>query len=110
MSHYSFAVVTRPQAGLGFRLAGARVEEVEAADVAERFRALLTDRNLGLLAVEETLLGRVPETLLERAAREGIPVLLPFAFPVRWEEGGHAEEYVAELIRRAIGYHVRIRR
>jgi V/A-type H+-transporting ATPase subunit F len=110
VSHHSLAVVTRPRAGLGFRLAGARVEEVEAAEVAERVRALLADRSLGILAVEEALLGRVPETLLDRAAREGVPVLLPFTFPARWEEGGRAEEYVAALVRRAIGYHVRIRR
>jgi hypothetical protein len=60
--------------------------------------------------VEETLLERVPEALLQRVGREGVPVLLPFAFPRAWEEAGRGEQYVATLIRRAIGYHVKIQR
>ena len=52
----------------------------------------------------------MPEPLLERVGREGVPVLLPFALPRRWEEAGRGEEYVATLIRRAIGYHVKIQR
>lgn len=50
MSRYWFRVVTRPGAGLGFRLAGAPVEEVEEEEVAERFRAMLEDPGLGVLA------------------------------------------------------------
>jgi|SRR3990172_3660069 len=110
MSRYWFGVVTRPGDGLGFRLAGAVVEEVEEGDVAERFRALLADPGLGVLAVEEELLKQVPEPLLEKIGREGVPVLLPFAFPRSWKEVGRGEEYVATLIRRAIGYHVKIQR
>jgi V/A-type H+-transporting ATPase subunit F len=110
VSRYRFQVVTRPGDGLGFRLAGASVEEVEETAVAERFKALLADPSLGVLAVEEELLKQVPEALLEKLGREGVPVLLPFAFPRRWEQAGRGEEYVATLIRRAIGYHVKIQR
>jgi V/A-type H+-transporting ATPase subunit F len=110
VDRYGFKVVTRPGRGLGFRLAGAQVEEVAPGEVAERCRALLADRGLGVVAMDEELLGELPESVLERTGREGIPVLLPFAFPARWAEGGRGEEYVAALIRRAIGYHVKIRR
>jgi vacuolar-type H+-ATPase subunit F/Vma7 len=110
VSRYWFKVVTRPGEGLGFRLAGAPVEEVEEGDVAARFRALLAEPGLGVLAVEEGLLKQVPELLLERIGRDGVPVLFPFAFPRRWEEAGRGEQYVATLIRRAIGYHVKIQR
>lgn len=110
MSRYWFKVVTRRGEGLGFRLAGAPVEEIEEGEEAERFKALVADASLGVLAVEEQLLERVPEPLLQRIGREGVPVLLPFALPKRWEEVGRGEEYVATLIRRAIGYHVKIQR
>jgi vacuolar-type H+-ATPase subunit F/Vma7 len=110
MSRYWFRVVTRPGEGLGFRLAGAPVEEVAETDVAERFKALLADPGVGVLAVEEELLAQVPEPLLEKVGRDGVPVLLPFASPRRWEEAGRGEQYVATLIRRAIGYHVKIQR
>ncbi len=109
MSRYWFTVVTRPGQGLGFRLAGAPVEEVEEADAAERVGALLADPRLGVLALEEELLGRLPQPLLTRIERDGVPVLLPFALPRRWREARRGEEYVAALIRRAIGYHIKIR-
>jgi V/A-type H+-transporting ATPase subunit F len=110
MGRYTFRVATRPGEGLGFRLAGAAVEEVEAGEEADRFKALLSDPTLGVLAVEQGLLESVPESVLERASREGVPVLLPFTLPRRWQETGRGEEYVASLIRRAIGYHVKIQR
>jgi V/A-type H+-transporting ATPase subunit F len=110
MGRYGFKVVTRPGHGLGFRLAGVTVEEIGKEDAAERFRALLADPSLGVLAVEEELLEQVPQALLEKIGREGVPVLLPFAFPRLWKEAGRGEEYVAALIRRAIGYHVKIQR
>lgn len=109
-SRYRFKVITRPGEGLGFRLAGAPVEEIEEARVAERFRALLADPASGVLAVEAELLEKVPEPLLEKVGRDGVPVLLPFTFPSRWREAGRGEEYAATLIRRAIGYHVKIQR
>ena len=110
MSRYWFRVATRPGDGLGFRLAGAPVEEFEKGDVAERFRALLADPSLGVLAVEEELLEQVPQPLLEKIGRQGVPILFPFALPRSWKEAGRGEEYVATLIRRAIGYHVKIQR
>lgn len=109
MSRYRFRIVTRPGQGLGFRLAGAPVEEVEEAEATARISTLLADPDLGVLAVEESLLSRLPEPLLARVGRAGVPVLLPFALPGRWGESGRGEAYVAAMIRRAIGYHIKIR-
>lgn len=86
------------------------MEEVEESAAAERLKEILGEPGLGVLAVEEDLLRQLPETTLERVERQGIPVILPFAVPARWGEGGAGEEYVAALIRRAIGYHVKIER
>lgn len=105
-----FAVVTRPGAGLGFRLTGAPVVEVPPGEEAARFRDLLSDPALGVLAVDDEVLGAVPEPLLRRAAVRGLPVLLPFSPPRRIAEAGRGREYVAALIRRAIGYHVKLER
>jgi V/A-type H+-transporting ATPase subunit F len=110
MSRYWFKVVTRPGEGLGFRLAGAPVEEVAEGQESERFKAVIAEQQVGVLAVEQAVLERLPEPLLEKVGREGVPVLLPFALPRRWQEAGHGEEYVATLMRRAVGYHVKIQR
>jgi V/A-type H+-transporting ATPase subunit F len=108
ISQYRFKVVTSPGAELGFRLAGVPVEAVDEKIAAERISALLAEPDLGVLAVEEELLRRTPERLLAKVARKGMPVVLPFTFPKHWGEGGGGETYVAELVRRAIGYHIKI--
>jgi V/A-type H+-transporting ATPase subunit F len=105
-----FRVVMRPGAGLGFRLAGGTVVDVPPGDEAARFRDLLSDPALGVLAVDEEVLMAVPDPLLRRAASRGLPVLLPFSLPRRVAEAGRGREYVAALVRRAIGYHIRIER
>jgi len=108
MDQYRMKVVTRPGAGLGFRLAGVSVEEMAEDRAADRLAALVEEPGLGLLAIDDVLVPQVPQAALERAAREGVPIVLPFTLPVRWEEGVGGEEYVAALIRRAIGYHIKL--
>lgn len=102
------AVVVRPGDGLGFRLAGADVEEVAAGGEAATLRRLVADPRLGVVAVEEELLAAVPERVLRRARDAGVPVILPFAMPRRWGEEGRGQAYVAALVRRAIGYAVKL--
>jgi V/A-type H+-transporting ATPase subunit F len=102
------AVVVRPGDALGFRLAGAAVEEVAAGAEPAAFRRLLGDPRLGVVAVEEELLRAAPDRLLRRARERGLPVILPFALPRRWGEEGRGRAYVAAIIRRAIGYAVKL--
>ena len=103
----SLRVVTRPGDGLGFRLAGVPVEEVPAGEEAARFRRLSADPGAGVLAIETTVLDAVPESLLRSAAARPLPVVVPFTLP-RASAAGGGREFVAALIRRAIGYHVRL--
>jgi V/A-type H+/Na+-transporting ATPase subunit F len=104
----ALAVAVRPGDALGFRLAGATVEEVAAGGEAQAFRRLLADPAVGVLAVEEELLAAVPARVLGRAKERGIPVILPFALPRRIGEEGRGRAYVAALIRRAVGYAVKL--
>lgn len=102
------AVLVRPGDERGFQLAGARVATAGAGEEAQAVKALLSEPTLGVLAVEEELLGRVPPGLLRRVRERGVPILLPFALPRSWGEAGRGREYVAALIRRAIGYAVKL--
>ncbi len=104
----SLAVAVRPGDGLGFRLAGAAVEEVPPGGETAAFRRLLADPHAGVLAVEEELLKAVPARVLRRARERGLPVILPFALPRTIAEEGRGREYVAAIIRRAIGYSVKL--
>jgi V/A-type H+-transporting ATPase subunit F len=102
------AMAVRPGDAGGFRLAGAEVREVAPGEEPAAFRELLGDPHLGVLAVEEELLAAAPPRLLARARERGLPVVLPFALPRRWGEPGRGQSWVAELIRRAVGYGVRL--
>jgi V/A-type H+/Na+-transporting ATPase subunit F len=102
------AVAVRPGDALGFRLAGAAVEEIAPGAEGQALRRLLADEKLGVLAVEEQLLAAVPPRLLGRARERGVPVILPFALPRAWGEEGRGRAYVAALIRRAVGYAVKL--
>jgi V/A-type H+-transporting ATPase subunit F len=101
-------VVTRPGDGLGFRLAGVEVEELAPGAEAERLRQLLSDPSLGVVAVEARLVPAAPVIPFRQIRERGLPVLLPFALPRSWREPARGREYVAALIRRAIGYHIRL--
>jgi V/A-type H+-transporting ATPase subunit F len=101
-------VCVRPGDALGFRLAGATVEEVPAGGEAAAFRRLLGDPHAGVVAVEEELLRAVPDRLVRRAHDAGLPVILPFALPRSWGDAGRGRAYVAALIRRAVGYGVKL--
>lgn len=103
-----FAVAVRPGDALGFRLAGATVEEIAPGGEAQAFRRLLADARLGVLAVEEEVLAAAPPRVLARARDRGIPVILPFALPRSLGEEGRGRAYVAALIRRAVGYGVKL--
>jgi V/A-type H+-transporting ATPase subunit F len=102
------AVAVRPADALGFRLAGATVEAVAEADEAAAFKKLLGDPAIGVVAVEEELLAAAPPRLLKRARERGVPVVLAFALPRRRADMGRGREYVAALVRRAVGYAVKL--
>ena len=101
-------VAVRPGDALGFRLAGATVEEVGPGRRRRRFRRLAAAADAGVLAVEEELLAAARPRPLRRARERGLPVVLPFALPRRWGEEGRGRAYVAALIRRAVGYGVKL--
>lgn len=107
-SALGLVVVVRPERSLGFRLAGAAVEEVAPGGEAAALRRLVADPHLGVLAVEDEVLRATPPRILARARRAAVPVLLPFALPARLGEAGRGGDYVAALVRRAVGYAVKL--
>ena len=104
-------VITYPDMALGFRMAGADVIEIErgreSPGVLER---VIEEGRYGLIAVEEELLDRIPEELERRIRKKGRPVLIPIRSPQGWSKEKAKEPYVAKILRRTIGYHIKIKR
>lgn len=106
-----FLVITGEGGSAGFRAAGFESVEVKGAqEAAELLMRLTEEEKCGLIAVEEKLLLGVPETVMRRIRRKGLPVVMHINIPGKWEERGVGESPVVRLIRRAIGYQIKIKR
>lgn len=99
-------VLTPPDARHGFALSGVRQAELVAGQLAESLPPLLADPAVGLVILDERLTaGDVRPWLREIERRwPGLIVILPAPAAVPLAE----EDYVLHLIRRAIGYQVRL--
>ncbi len=99
-------VVCRPETAPGFELAGLfPVEAASPAAASEAVLALAQDPEIGLVLVQDDL---APDLRgLERRIGGPLPLLIPFPAPAGPPEVG-AADYVAEILRRAVGYRVRL--
>lgn len=104
-------VVTDPDTALGFRLAGIEVAEVTGADKAvERLLALLRAKEAGIVIYNEEYRSAIPEKNQATLEESLTPIF--FAIPVARAApiSERREEYLARLLRRAIGYQLKIKR
>ena len=108
MSH-AVHIVCRPTIAAGFALAG--LAAVSAANAVQALRELsrLSERHdVGIVLMEDLLYEALPEEVLRGLDRRALPLVVPFPSP-RWEAGvAGAEQAIANLFRRAIGYRIRL--
>ena len=99
------------ETALGFRLSGV---EVRTADTVEELRsrveAVFDDREVRLVIVDEDLVRQLPEKLERRIENSARPLFLPIPTIKGWRGEARPETYAARLIRRAIGYQIKIKR
>lgn len=102
------AVCTPGIAG-GFRLAGLRPTEARDAEEGGRLLAELLDRpGVGVILVEEPCYDALPAAARRRVALRPLPLVVPFPAP-RWAPRPPGPEaFIAELLRQAVGYRVRL--
>jgi len=108
MSH-EIRVLCRPAVAVGFRLASLRVlVAADAAAAAARLETLRRDPAVGLVLVEDTLHTQLPPEEA-RASGAALPIVVPFPGPSWKAPGSAAEARILEILRRALGYRVRLR-
>lgn len=108
---YKVMVVTDSESADGFRLAGVDVIGLTADDDQSAvISELLNDDSIGVLAVNQSFVDHLDERLRVRLEQSNRPVAV-FIPAGRQEVGGaQKREYVARLIRRAIGFDIKLRR
>ncbi len=99
--------LTTEDAEFGFRLAGYTHHILKPKEVETRLMNLTRDPDTGLIIIDERLLKGISDERLRKLQErwKGILTILPA--PTRGEE--RFEDYVQRLIKKAIGYHVRLR-
>jgi vacuolar-type H+-ATPase subunit F/Vma7 len=108
MSEAQLVVIAGTGLTAGFALAGVHVLEAANGDHAAREIARLADQGAtGVIIIEEPLYQSIPEEVRRGFARTSLPVVIPVPGP-DWTAESSAHEYIVEILRRAIGYRVRL--
>ena len=97
-----FVVMVQSALADGFRLAGAQTLRVNAGEAEEHIRTLLKEGAEALLAIDDSLLDEIDDTLLRRVDRsEGLfYVMIPGLEVGRMTVG----DRLGELVERAVGF------
>jgi vacuolar-type H+-ATPase subunit F/Vma7 len=104
--------VVREDLAAGFALAG--VEVAPAADgqaARAALSAALSGGQYGVVIVEQELLSAMDEGTRAEAAASVVPLVIAVPGEMRWREAEEApaDDYVARLVRRAVGYQLNIK-
>jgi vacuolar-type H+-ATPase subunit F/Vma7 len=108
MKGQQLVVISSPGLSAGFALAGVPVfEATDGADAARQIDHLVDAMNAGVILIDEPLYEDLPEEVMRDLRRSALPVVIPVPGP-DWTTESTAHEYIVEILRRAIGYRVRL--
>ncbi len=108
MSDPQLVVIASPGLSAGFSLAGVHVfQAANGEDAAREIGRVASEADAGVIIIEEPLYDDIPEELRRAFARSPLPVVIPVPGP-DWTAESNAHDYIVEILRRAIGYRVRL--
>jgi len=106
---YDVVVITDEVSMVGFRLTGVEVRGATPETAAEILRQTIDRGNVGLIAINEDFIKRFDQRMMRIVAESEMPLIIPFPPVLYTEEKRDVEEsYAAQLIRKAIGYHIKL--
>ncbi len=96
----------------GFGLAGFEVMEAPPSktDATALVERLEEEGRYAIIFMEDGLFNSISEETMRRIRKKGLPVIVPLSVSAGWKEKVREESPVARLIRRAIGYHIKIKK
>jgi vacuolar-type H+-ATPase subunit F/Vma7 len=100
------AFITPGDAEFGFRLTGTDQYIADKGNFMNVLKGTAADPDTGLIIIDERLINSENEALMKDIERSWHGILLVLPSPER--AGAEIEDYASRLIRRAIGYHVRL--
>jgi vacuolar-type H+-ATPase subunit F/Vma7 len=108
MTEKRLVALTTLQASAGFALAGVPVfPEADGPSAARRIELLISESDVGVVMIEEALYRDLPEDLMRVLRDKPVPVVIPMPGP-DWAGETTAHDYIVDILRRAIGYRVKL--
>ncbi len=108
---YKVIVLTDPESADGFRLAGIDVvEALTPEDARKTLISLMNDDKSGIIAVNEDFMEAIDERTREKIDKIYRPIVIPIPSKKKVEISEERREYLASLIRRAIGFDIKLSR
>jgi vacuolar-type H+-ATPase subunit F/Vma7 len=108
---YRLIVLTDPETGDGFRLAGVDVRIANSNEEARKILAGLVDDDAsGIIAVNEQMMQGIDERLQKKIDSIYRPIVISLPITERLQIGQDHRAYLSRLIRRAIGFDITLRR
>jgi vacuolar-type H+-ATPase subunit F/Vma7 len=101
------ALITPPDSKYGFSLSGIPQYVAEPHDLEGMLKNIMTESDTGLVIIDERMINGVTEERLHELEHGWQGILLVLPSPVK--PPAEVEDYASRLIRRAIGYHVRLK-
>jgi V/A-type H+-transporting ATPase subunit F len=101
------AFITPPDVGDGFLLGGIPQHAADVHEAEDMIREVMGEPDTGLVVVDERLMKGLSEERLKEIQRGWPGILLVLPSPER--PSAPEEDYALRLIRRAIGYHVKLK-
>lgn len=106
---YSVRVLARPAVAAGFQLAGLKIIEASSpAEGARRIVLLLDEPGLGVLLVESGIFDALTDEVRHELSRRPLPMVVPFPGPSWGPALAGPDAFIADLLRQAIGYRVKL--
>ncbi len=104
-------VICRRDTALGIALAGVAPIEAETGTAAVAALASLAHLPArgGIVLIEQPLYEQLPGSVRRQLRKDGLPIVMPFPGPAPLAPGVAPEEELLEVLRRAVGYRVRLR-
>jgi len=107
---YKVVVLTDPDNGGGFRLAGVDVETAASLQEAHiKMGNLLDDDTVGIIVINEVLTEAIDERMARKIDSIYRPIVVSLPIREKLEVAGDHQAYLARLIRRAIGFDITLR-
>ncbi len=98
--------LTPPEARYGFSLTGVVQQTVETEAAESDLRAALQNPGTGVVVIDERLLQKIPEQRIVDMERRWPGLLIVLPVPAKGEE--QEEDAILRMVRRAIGYQVKL--